>query len=747
MDINLNTRLLAHQQNILTKLALGSSLNEILETICLSIEELFNDKTVKCSILTLEDNKLYTIASPSLPIEYANIMHGIKIGEAVGSCGTAAYTKSPVFVEDISKSELWSGFKHITEQFSLESCWSTPILSITSDIIGTFAIYHESPKIASKENIELINHFAHLSSIAFDKNTANQKLNTLIKDLESTNKKLNALTTVTPDPIIITDKDGTYIDVYGSAEHLLSSPKNDLIGQNLNNVLSPKDAQLVMENIDKTLKTNCVQVFEYGLKIGMDDKIFEGRTTPITYSNDSGEKKHILWIIRDITERKLSEEKIKNLAYYDHLTNLPNRRLLVKNLDLSVKRINNTNSIGALLYLDLDNFKRINDSLGHKAGDLLLIELANRLNLIVKKPDTLARIGGDEFILLIDNLGNNHELAKQKIKDIAQKIQNVFINKFTIEDLSFQITGSIGICFIERTVSSTEKILQFADTAMYKVKAKGGNNFSFHDAKLQTLVEKQIELETSIVQAIDNNEFCAYFQPQVDLQGEVISAEALIRWIHPIKGVVSPDQFISVAEQFGLIQKLQNIVLENICELINKLAAQKILSKKFSVSINMCQNQFNSPSLKRELLNIINKFGITPKRVKLEITESMLSHDLHYTVEQMKSLVKEGFSFSIDDFGTGYSCLSTLQVYPVKELKIDKSFIDKIIDDKTGLPIVETIINLANNLNMSVIAEGVENKKQHQILKDKKIDAIQGYFIAKPMPVNEYLDWHANNIK
>ncbi|MFT7431169.1 MAG: EAL domain-containing protein (putative c-di-GMP-specific phosphodiesterase class I) [Colwellia sp.] len=288
--------------------------------------------------------------------------------------------------------------------------------------------------------------------------------------------------------------------------------------------------------------------------------------------------------------------------------------------------------------------------------------------------------------------------------------------------------------------------MKFADTAMYRAKMKKGNSYNFYDPELQTLLEKQAELETDLVRAIANEEFCAYFQPQVNTLGKVIGAEALIRWNHPSKGLVAPNDFIPIAEQYGLIQKLQNIVLRDICILITQLRTDNIIDELFSVSINISHCQFNSSTLKTELLNAIADFDIRPSQIKLEITESMLAGDIDNTIQQMQEIKAKGFTFSIDDFGTGYSCLTHLSAFPVNELKIDKSFIDKILDNGTGFSIVNTIITLAKSLNITVVAEGVEALEQHELLKTLHIDSIQGYLIAKPMTKGDYLAWHKINI-
>ncbi|MBB1274309.1 MULTISPECIES: EAL domain-containing protein [Psychromonas] len=743
MESNRQKSLLAHQNNILSKIALGESLNDIFDDICLAIEDIIDDKSAKCSILSLNADRLFHCAAPSMDPKYSEIINGIKIGDAVGSCGTAAYRNSRIIAENIETSLLWQDFKEIAIQFNLKSCWSTPITSSQSIVLGSFAIYHDHPKTPSKKDLELIDYFVNFSSIALEKLQHSSKVEKLINDLEVSNKKLNAFTKVMPDPALILNEDGLYLDVYGSSEDLLAYSVDKLINKNVNDILPKKYAAPIMAIIKKTLSSNEVQVFEYELEVKKGIVIFEGRTTPIIYDQPGAPpQKHVLWVTRDITLRKKAEKEIEKLAYYDPLTNLPNRRLLTERLTRCVERIKRTHKAGALLFLDIDNFKRINDSLGHSAGDELLIEMARRLGSVVRAADTLARIGGDEFVILLEYIGENNKHATNEAAIVAQKLQQVFYDKFQIGALAFQVSGSIGICLIENANSNVENILKFADTAMYRAKVKGGNSYSFYDSRLQTLLEKQTKLETDIIRAIDNNEFCAYFQPQVDIAGLITGGEALIRWKHPIKGLIAPNEFIPIAEQFGLIQKLQNIVLQDICCLINQLVDNNVVDDTFNLSINISQNQFNSSTLKTELLSIVNKFNVHPSRIKLEITESMLAHDPLHTVQQMEELKAIGFTFSIDDFGTGYSCLSHLHAYPVKELKVDKSFIDNISDHASGLSIVEAIINLAKNLDITVVAEGVETQQQFNILKAMHIDAIQGYLIAKPMPFEHYLKWH-----
>jgi diguanylate cyclase (GGDEF)-like protein/PAS domain S-box-containing protein len=743
-------KLLSHQQDILSKIALGLPLNDVLEEICLSIEEVIDQDSAKCSILSLSGEQLFHCAAPNIDDKYCQAINGVHIGPSAGSCGTAAYCGQRIIVNDIETSPLWKDYKHLALEFGFRSCWSTPIISTQSQILGTLAIYHDKPKAPSEHELELIDYFVHFSSIALEKSAELLKGRQLITDLEQSNEKFEAFTKVMPDLTLIISESGEYTDIYGSSDELLYNSQSKLMNQKVNDVMPEKDAKPVMEVIHKTLETNDVQVFEYELEIQGQGQVmtFEGRTAPIEhYQSSDPTQRHIVWVARDITIRKKAEKEVERLAFYDQLTSLPNRRMLSDKLSEYVDKIKNTNNTGALLFLDLDNFKRINDSLGHSAGDEVLVELSKRLNLATRESDTLARVGGDEFIILLEYVGDNNEQAIVTSELVARNLQNVFNEKFEVGDLAFQVSCSIGICLIDKENSIAANILKFADTAMYRSKMKRGNSCSFYDPALQTLLQNQAQLETDIVRAIACDEFCAYFQPQINAQGNVIGAEALIRWNHPDKGLIAPNDFIPIAEQYGLIQKLQNTVLRDICVLMNELSSANLIDQNFNISINISQCQFNSTTLKDELLNVVNDYGVKPSKIKLEITESMLSSDIDSAIQQVEEIKRHGFIFSIDDFGTGYSCLTHLSSFSVRELKVDKSFIDKMLDGGTGFSIVQTIINLGRSLNMSVVAEGVETLAQFEMLKKIDIDAIQGYLIAKPMTHEHYIEWHKAHLK
>ena len=736
-------KLLSQQQSILSKIALGAPLDKVLENICLSIEELIEDSSAKCSILTLKGEQLFHSAAPNIAKGYCEAINGVHIGPSVGSCGTAAYEKKRIIASDITTSPLWENYKALALSFDLRSCWSTPIISTKSDILGTFAIYHNSVKSPTTQDLELIDFFVDFTSIALEKHIESLRLEELLSELQQSNEKFKAFTKVLPDLTLIISEEGVYTNIYGTANEKLYLNKEQIINQNVRDIMPPEDANPIMAVIDKTLQTNEVQVFEYQLNIRGNQLTFEGRTAPLeSYQPNNPSQRHVVWMARDISNRKAAEEEVQRLAFFDPLTNLPNRRLLNDRLSMYVERIKQSDHTGTLLFLDLDNFKRINDSLGHNAGDEILVELSQRLMRVLSPTDTLARVGGDEFIILIENVGDSHKQASLESELMAKVVQSVFYDKFEVGDLAFQVSCSIGICLINNANAISENILKFADTAMYRSKMKGGNSSSFYDPALQTLLENQTELETDIVRAIACDEFCAYFQPQLSIDGSIIGAEALIRWNHPTKGLISPNAFIPIAEQFGLIQKLQNIVLRDICILLETLRADNVLKNQFNVSINISQCQFNSSTLKGELFKAIETYDVSPSQIKLEITESMLAGDLMSTVKQMEELKSQGFVFSIDDFGTGYSCLKHLSVFPIDELKIDKSFIDKVLDNASGQSIVQSIIGLGHSLDINIVAEGVESTEQLHILKSMGVNAVQGYLFARPLTHSNYLTWH-----
>ena len=744
MDVNQLNKLLFNKDNVLANILQSKSIAQALSELCKLLDNNLSLASIECSVFDVQNEALInakTSINDKLLISAYHHFTKLVLTQ-IASAHSITPTQPVLNSIDLF---LNTADKHtFLVPENATQIWSMPVMSVTKRPIGLLSVFVSENNNLQPSDLDLMSFFANFMGSVLSGINQHNQTGQLIEQLEESNQKFRAFTEVMPDLALIIDEDGCYEDVHGSTDNLLYVSAVEIIGKSVSDLFPEAEANQIMSVIHQAILTNEVQVYEYSFDYEESNAIFEGRVTPIRfYKSANSDKKCVLWVARDVTEERSTAKKIKQLAYFDPLTHLPNRRMFNERLQLVVESKAQVHEYGAILFLDLDQFKRINDSLGHAAGDQLLVDVSSRLRLALRKSDILARIGGDEFVILLEQLGQNKQEAQKEISIVAKKVQESLSPKFEIDDLAFQVSCSIGICLIDGETSA-DSILKYADTAMYSSKLTGGNSYSYFDPKKQTLLDKQLSFESEIVRAIEKREFCAYFQPQLNCSGEITGAEALIRWNHPEKGLIPPYEFIPIAEQYGLIQDLQDIVLEDICLLLELLNAQNLINDKFKLSINISHSQFKSSNFRSSLLNTISKFDVSSSQINLEITESMLSHDINNTVKQMSEIEAKGFSFSIDDFGTGYSSLSYLHAYPVNELKIDKSFVDRMLD-KSGLSIVETIISLAKNLGMQVVAEGVENENQMLLLRERNIDIFQGYYFSKPIPFNDYLLWHKNH--
>lgn len=429
-------------------------------------------------------------------------------------------------------------------------------------------------------------------------------------------------------------------------------------------------------------------------------------------------------------ELKKNQELIKKLAYTDQLTGLPNRLAFSDVLDGVMLTLRNEEVI-ALMVIDLDNFKIINDTLGHSYGDELLIDVTHRLKQAMDENDFLARIGGDEFCVLTQNFVDVG-LYEEKIK----KIQKVFSYPFVLAMKEFFVTVSIGITFAPKDGKTTQALIKNMDSAMYTAKNSGRNTYSyFNDSMKEKLMEK-IQLQSELRKAIENEEFVVYYQPQVDLNtNKIVGFEALLRWMHPTKGIIMPNDFIPIAEETGLIVQIGTRVLKEACKQLKLWEEEGF--HNLVMAVNISARQFKDQELVNTIQTILEDTDMKPNHLELEITESIALSDLEYTVNTIGKLEKMGVLFSLDDFGTGYSSMNYLKSLPVHNIKIDKSFLDTVVDNIPEQKIIETIISLAHSLNLVVIAEGVEQHKQEVFLKSANCNRAQGYFYSEPVPKEE----------
>ncbi len=440
--------------------------------------------------------------------------------------------------------------------------------------------------------------------------------------------------------------------------------------------------------------------------------------------------------LADITESKAASDEIKNLAFYDPLTQLPNRRLLLERVKQALASSSHSHQRGALLFLDIDHFKVLNDTLGHNTGDALLKLIANRLQSCLREADTVARIGGDEFVILLENLGEDKIEAAAYTEMIANKILDLMAQPYKLDTYEHRNSVSIGATLFFNHEADVEDVLKQADIAMYQAKDAGRNTIRFFDVQMQEAVALRVSLERELRNAIDSGQFELYYQVQVNKHKKALGAEALIRWIHPERGTVSPVQFIPLAEDTGLILPIGQWVLETACAQL-KSWQQKAETRELSISVNVSAKQFNQPNFVELVQDTITRHGIDPAFLKLELTESMLLENIQQMIDKMIDLRKIGVRFELDDFGTGYSSLQYLKQLPLNQLKIDQSFIRDIAIDENDKILVRTIIAMAHSMDLGVIAEGVETEEQRQFLMDHGCDHFQGYLFGKPMPIDK----------
>lgn len=452
---------------------------------------------------------------------------------------------------------------------------------------------------------------------------------------------------------------------------------------------------------------------------------------------DDGQLVNYVASFSDITQYKAAEEQIHQLAFYDPLTGLPNRRLLYDRLQQALAASARTNCYGAILFIDLDNFKVINDTRGHDIGDLLLVEVARRLQGCVRLDDTVARLGGDEFVVMLDSLSDVKEQAVQQVEVVGQKVLQIFAPAFSLDGRLHYATPSIGISLFQDHDMSVDELLKRSDTAMYQAKQSGRNTICFFDPGMQAVLEERLALEADMRRALLEDEFKLYFQPQVNVSGRVIGAEVLLRWQHPTRGLVGPAQFIPLAEETGLIGPLGQWVLEAACRQLKRWESDLRISG-LQLAVNVSARQFRQGTFVDEVSEALLMSGINPNRLKIELTESLVLENVEDTIAKMQKLKVIGVIFSMDDFGTGHSSLTYLKKLPLDQLKIDQSFVRDITKDPDDAVIVQTIVAMAKNLKLDVIAEGVETEEQRSFLERCGCPAYQGYLFGKPVPIDEF---------
>lgn len=500
-------------------------------------------------------------------------------------------------------------------------------------------------------------------------------------------------------------------------------------------ILSPKDRQRVVGAMRSHIKRGTKYEIEYRVTTAQGERWL--RSVGQIERDAKGAPLVMRGITQDVTERKHAESEIERLAFYDHLTALPNRRLLMDRLKQALASSTRSGYEGGLLFIDLDNFKNINDSLGHNVGDLLLQQAAKRLTACVREQDTVARLGGDEFVVMLENLSKHDVSSATQLEIVGEKILAALNQPYQFDGNDYYSTASIGAVLFNNHQQNIDDLIKQADIAMYQAKAAGRNALRFFSEEMQAIITARAALEADLGLALADNQFVLYYQLQITHQQKIIGAEVLIRWQHPQRGLISPKDFIPLAEETGLILPIGQWVLKTACIQIKRWE-NHINTQHLQLAVNVSARQFQQADFVEQVRQVLSETAIKPELLKLELTESMMLDDIHDTIDKMNILKKMGVRFSMDDFGTGYSSLAYLTQLPLDQLKIDQSFISNIGVKNSDAVIVQTIIGMADNLSIEAIAEGVETEAQRCFLEQHHCQLYQGYLFSSPVPIEQF---------
>ncbi len=612
-------------------------------------------------------------------------------------------------------------------------------LSLTNRLVKPLTAISTDFKRVAKQNYtpcSISSHFIELQSLV-------DSFNGMVSEIDKSQRKLRQAAAVfssSLDGIIITNATGKIIAINHALTTITGYSEQEVLGRTPSIFKSDRHNQTFYDDMWQSIK----ELGQWRGEVWHQRKNGERFPTLLTIKavNDDGDEiSHHVSIITDISTIKETEEKLSQLAHHDPLTKLPNRLLLNSRLEHALQHAERKKTQVGILFLDLDRFKNINDSMGHTQGDHLLKSVASRLANAMRAEDTIARLGGDEFVILVEELEDMQGIIK-----VAKNTLSIFKKPFHIYNQDIFIEASIGISIYPNDGKNTDILLRNADTAMYQAKEKGRNNYQFYTKSLTDKARERLTIETNLRRALERNEFELYYQPQFSLKDSaIIGVEALIRWNHPEQGLVSPVSFIPVAEETGLIVPIGKWVMRTAC--MQHQAWLKEGHPPIKIAVNLSARQFHESGITSMISDILEETTMDSTCLELELTESIVMNDVESTIKILNELHWMGLEISIDDFGTGYSSLSYLKRFPIDRLKIDQSFIRDISTSISDAELVTAIITLARSMKLKVIAEGVETKEQLHYLKKQECDEVQGYYYSKPLPAKELIQFlHKNKI-
>jgi diguanylate cyclase (GGDEF)-like protein/PAS domain S-box-containing protein len=754
----------------------ANSEQELFRTICSGIVESSGYQMAWIGSAQDEDSSIIVLASSGDEDDYLTATLLSRWDEHLDGSLTieTIRTATTQVCQDIATEAIYAPWHDDALKCDYASAVSLPLKDVTTgQVFGICNVYADSVNAFQEKEIELLKEMA--CDIAFGVNTlrTRDKHNKAIKELLFQNEEkekraaelaiadkellfqndekekraaelvianqelsIAAIAFESQAGIMVTDANNIILRVNAAFTVVTGYEAEEVVGQTPALLSSGRQDRVFYEAMWQSLNQTGLWEGEIWNRRKNGETYLEYLTIKAV-KDASGVTTNFVATLLDITLRKAAEEEIKNLAFYDPLTQLPNRRLLTDRLKQALINSTRRRLRGAILLLDLDYFKTLNDTLGHDVGDLLLQQVAQRLTLCIREGDTASRIGGDEFVMLLEDLSEQAFEAATQTEVIAQKILNSLNQPYQLGDVVYHSSPSIGATLFYNHDAGLDAILKQADIAMYQAKNDGRNAIRFYDPKMQEAITVRVAMEKDLRNAIENNAFQLHYQIQVNSAGQALGAEVLIRWIHPERGIISPLNFIPLAEETALILPIGQWVLDTACARL-KIWEQNPLMRDLVLAVNVSAIQFHQDNFVEQVLATIARHDINPTRLKLELTESMLVENINGIISIMEALSKIGISFSLDDFGTGYSSLQYLKKLPLNQLKIDQSFVRDLVTDASDWAIVRTIITMADGLDIDVIAEGVETQEQRQYLLDSGCTNYQGYLFSKPVPVDEF---------
>jgi len=567
-----------------------------------------------------------------------------------------------------------------------------------------------------------------------------REINSLMDDAAKREIQARTVLENTLDGIITFNTNACIEEYNPAAERIFGFTREEIIGQRINKLIPAVSPPAYDRNNASSVSRYMAPFLEATREFPAERKDRNTLILEISFSEMAVQEQSLfVSSMRDVTKRTQTERLVRHMAQHDALTNLPNRSLFKDRLKSAMAQAKRHGNLVAVMFLDLDRFKTINDTLGHHTGDALLIEVAKRLESLIRGMDTVARLGGDEFAIIQTDIEH-----PDGVITFAEKIIDAISQPFNFDGNEVNTSTSIGITLYPADDGDADQLLQNADMSMYRAKRAGRNNFQFYDVGMHEELQRCVAMEKEIRRALIADEFILHFQPQIDmLDGSVVGVESLVRWLHPERGLIPPNDFIPIAEDSGLILPLGHLVLVQACRWAK--AWQDAGNEPLRVAVNLSAVQFNDINLVHNVAETLKQTGLSPEYLELELTESLLMENADSTIETLNTLHDLKIELAIDDFGTGYSSLAYLKRFPVSKIKIDRSFVNDITTDKDDAIIAQTVIGLGHSLGMKVIAEGVETEEQLDFLRFNECDEVQGYYTGKPMPaeqLEEYMESH-----